>query len=245
MNHIILLAVVLFLLSIAAQVVLRGFRGGPRKQARAIVDYVQRRGYVLVNPVIAQVLDVSRLEMARNPALRQLVKASADVSDIEGLEQGNEDWLAFKLEIARKETTVFNLSVSPRNPASTSGGVRYKVAKIKAPGLPRFLLGKNSIEHTVHDVVDNVVGIPNSAITLDTASYPEFSSHYWLKGNDPDAVRRFFTPEKARFVEEAKPRGIIAANALYLVYFEYGVLDSDEEFDSFINQIGKLASNFL
>ena len=245
MNHIIVLVGIVFLLSIALQIVFRRSRGGPRERARSIVNYVQRKGYTLVNPVIAQVLDASRWEMARNPALRQLVKASADVSDIEGLEEGNEDWLAFKFEIARKETTILNLSVSPRNPASTSGGVRYKVAKIRTPGIPRFLLGPNSIEHTVHDVVDHVVGLPNTAISLDRATYPEFSSHYWLKGNDPAAVRLFLTPEKIKFVEETKPRGIVGTNADYLVYFEYGVLDSDEELDSFINQIGRLAATFL
>jgi hypothetical protein len=225
--------------------VFRRFRGGPRARAKAIVDYVQRRGYALVNPVIAQVLDASRLDLARNPALRQLVKASVDVGDIEGLEQGNEDWLAFRFDLGGKEATIFNFSVSARNPASTGGGVQYKVAKIGAPGLPRFLLGRNSLAHTVQDAVDSAVGTPKTAISVDTALYPEFSSHYWLKGSDPATVKQFLTPEKIKFIEETKPRGTIATNALYLVYFEYGVLGSDQELDSFIDQIGRLAANFL
>lgn len=198
-----------------------------------------------MNPVIAQVLDASRLDMARNPALRQLVKASADVGDIEGLERGTEDWLAFRVDLGGKEATIFNFSVDPRNPASTSGGSRYKAAKIRAAGLPRFLLGRNSIAHTVQDAVDNIVGAPKTAIGVDTAIYPEFSLHYWLKGIDPAAVRRFLTPEKIKFIEETKPRGIIATNALYLVYFEDGVLGSDQELDSFIGEIRRLAANFL
>lgn len=245
MNHIIFLAALFFLLSIAVPAVFRRFRGGPRERARAIVDYVQRRGYALVNPVIAQVLDASRFDMARNPALRQLVKASADVGDIEGLQVGTEDWLAFRFDLRGKEATIFNFSVSPRNPSSTSGGVRYKVAKIRAPGLPRFLLGQNSIEHTIQEAVNNVVGAPKTAIGVDTRIFPEFSSRYWLKGSDPAAVKRFLTPEKVKFIEDTKPRGIIATNALYLVYFEFGVLGSDPELDAFIDQIGRLAAIFL
>ena len=245
MNHIILVAALFFLLSIAVPAVFRTFRGGPREKARGIVDYVQTRGYALVNPVIAQVLDSSRVDMARNPALRQLAKASADVADIEGLERGTEDWLAFKFDLGGKEVTVFNLSVSPQNPSATSGGVRYKVAKIRATGLPRFSLGRNSIEHTVQNAVNNVVGTPKTAIDVEAAAYPGFSSLYWLRGNDPAAVRRFLTPEKIKFIEETKPKGIIATNALYLVYFEYGVLNSEPELDSFIGEIGRLAANLL
>ena len=108
-----------------------------------------------------------------------------------------------------------------------------------------FLLGRNSLAHTVQDAVDSAVGTPKTAISVDTAIYPEFSSHYWVKGSDPTTVRQFLTPEKIKFIEETKPRGTIATNALYLVYFEYGVLGNDQELDSFIDQISRLAANFL
>src|ERR1700752_2311963 len=131
MNHIVLLFVAVFLLSIVVPAILRSFRGSPRAKARTIAEYVQKRGYALVNPVLAQVLDAARLDMASNPARRELIKASSDIADSEGLEQGTEDWLAFTCTLGSKEATIFNLSVTSRTPSNTSGDIRYKVAKIK------------------------------------------------------------------------------------------------------------------
>jgi hypothetical protein len=246
MNHIVLLFVAFSLLSIAAPAIFRGLRGGgPREKARTVVDYVQSRGYVLVNPVVAQVLDASRLEMAKNPALRGLIKASSDIADIEGLEQGTEDWLAFTCTLGSKEATIFNLSVTSRTPSNTSGDIRYMVAKVKAAGLPQFSLGKNSIVHAVQNAVDKMVGTAKSDIKIDGVLYPEFSTHYWLKGSDPDAVTRFLSPEKIKFVETSKLEGVLATNAHYLVYFEDGVLLNETDFDSFISRIERLAANIL
>jgi hypothetical protein len=63
-----------------------------------------------VNPSIAQVLDESALEVMRNPALRNLTRASSDITDIEGLDNGTGDWLAFTCTLGSKEVTIFNLN---------------------------------------------------------------------------------------------------------------------------------------
>jgi len=245
MNHIVLLFALFFVLSIAVPAIVRSFRGGPRARARSIVEYAQRRGYVLVNPAVGQALDASRLEMARDPALRQLIKASADISDIEGLERGTEDWLAFTCPAGGKEATVFNFSVSSQRADTVGGSIQYKVAKIRAPGLPQFSLGRNSAVHTVRAVVDTVVGNPKTDIKLDPAAHPGFSARYWLRGSDLAAVTQFLSPAKTEFIEAAKLEGIVATNARYLVYFEDGVLGNETDFDSFIGKIEQVAANLL
>jgi hypothetical protein len=55
----------------------------------------------------------------------------------------------------------------------------------------------------------------------------------------------FLSAEKVRFVETAKLKGTIATNANYLVYFESGVLVSEEDFDSFIAKAEKIIANML
>src|SRR5258708_37961181 len=85
MNRIVLVFILFVLLSTLLPMIFRVFRrgGGPRDKARAVVAYAQKRGYGLVNPSIAQVLDESALEIMRNPALRNLTRASSDITDIE------------------------------------------------------------------------------------------------------------------------------------------------------------------
>lgn len=244
MSHFFLLVVLLFALSILLPMILRLFRRSPRDKARSVVEYAQKRGFVLVNPAIAQALDDSLLQMVTNPALRNSVRAASDVADVEGLENATGDWLAFTCTLGSKEVTIFNCSVTPRGPRA-SGGIRYKVAKIRAAALPQFSLGRNSIIHTVENVVGKISGTPNLAIEFDRSQYPEFSANYWLKGSDPAAVAAFLSPAKIRFLEATKLEGIIATNTDYLVYFEDGVLLRDEDFDSFIARVEKIVANLL
>jgi hypothetical protein len=243
MSHFFVLVVLLFALSILLPMILRLFRRSPRDKARSVVEYAQKRGFVLVNPAIAKALDDSFLQMVKNPALRNSVRAASDIGDVEGLENATGDWLAFTCTLGSKEVTIFNCDVPPRT-ARASGGIRYKVAKIRAVGLPQFSLGRNSIVHTVENVVGKISGTPNLAIEFDRGQYPEFSANYWLKGSD-HAVTAFLSPDKIRFLEATKLEGIIATNTNYLVYFEYGVLLRDEDFDSFIARVDKIVANVL
>jgi hypothetical protein len=208
-----------------------------------VVEYAQKKGYRLVNPSVAQVLDSSLLAMLKNPALRDSIKASSDITDIEGLEKGSGDWLAFTCNIRSKEVTIFNFSRTSRRVDTRS--LPYKVAKIRAAELPRFSLGRNSIVHTVESVVDKFVGTPKATINTDPRQFPEFSAHYWLRGSDTAAVTAFLSPDKIKFLETAKLEGIIATNANYLVYFEDGIFLSERDFDSFIARVESLVANML
>src|ERR1700681_3456411 len=112
MNHLPLLVIVIFVLSILLLMIFRLFRSSPRDKARVVVTYAQRRGYVLLNPSFAQALDTSRLEMMKDPVLRNSLMASTDIADIEGLNGGTGDWLAFTCNLGSKDVTIFNLSVN-------------------------------------------------------------------------------------------------------------------------------------
>jgi hypothetical protein len=119
------------------------------------------------------------------------------------------------------------------------------VAKIQVAGLPRFSLGRNSAVHVVEMVVGKMVGAPKAAIDLDSSQHPEFTRHYWLTGADGAAVTAFLSPGKIRFIEEAKLEGLLATNANYLVYFEDGVLQQEEDCDSFIARVETIIANVL
>jgi hypothetical protein len=225
--------------------IFRFFRSSPRDKARVVVEYAQRRGHALINPSFAQALDSSLLEMARNPALKNSIKASSDIADINGLDCGTGDWLAFTCNLGSKEVTIFNLSVTAQRADGRGGNIPYKVAKIKAAGLPRFSLGRNSAFHTFENVVDKIAGASNPAIDFDAGQYPEFSAHFWVKGSDRAAVTAFFSGQKIAFLEAAKLEGILATNANYLVYFEDGVLVTEQDFDSFIARVETLVANLL
>ena len=246
MSHFIQIALLFFVLSIILPFLFRllGISKSPREKARGIVEYARKRGYALVNPAIEGAMNSSLLEMAKNPALRNTVHASSDISDIEDLSNGTGDWLAFTCQVGSKEATIFNLSVTPRN---VHGGqdIRYKVAKIKAPGLPQFSLGKNSILRKVEDVVGKLTGTPAIAVNVDARQHPEFAAHYWIRGVDPAVVLNFLTSEKIRFIETAGCSGILATNRNYLVYHEDGVLQTETDFDSFIARVEKIAANIL
>jgi hypothetical protein len=245
MNHLILFVVLIFALTSLMPMLFRFLRPSPREKARGVVEYAQKRGFMLVNPAIAQALDNSLLQMLKNPALRNSVRAASDIADIEGLENGTGDWLAFTCTLRSKEVTIFNLSITPRTINTSGGNIRYKVAKIRAAALPQFSLGKNSAIHTIASFVDKIAGTPKNAIPLERSQYPEFTAHYWLTGSDPAAVTAFISPAKVRFIEAAELEGILATNANYLVYFEDGVLVTDEDFDSFITKVDKIVANLL
>src|SRR5262245_11102056 len=100
-----------------------------RTQGRAAVAYVQKHGYQLRNPVLAEKLDESLLQMARDPALRDLARAHSDITDIDEFADGNDDWLAFRCTLGSKAVTVFNFSKAPPLNAQ-SGPPSYRVAKI-------------------------------------------------------------------------------------------------------------------
>lgn len=188
---------------------------------------------------------MSRLEMMKNPALRNSSKASSDIADIEGLDDGTGDWLAFTCNLRSKEVTIFNLSVTSRRADGRGGSIPYKVAKIKAAGLPQFSLGRNSAFHTFENVVDKIAGASKPAIDLDAAQYLEFLAHFWIRGSDRAEATAFLSGHKIRFLEAAKLEGTLATNANYLVYFEDGVLLTEQDFDSFIARAETLVANLL
>jgi hypothetical protein len=223
---------------------LRDLFRNPGKKVTPVIEYVQKRGYRLVNPPISQIPGGSLLETLRNPALRNLVDASSDITDIDGLDHATGGWLAFASNLRSREVTIFNCSTTGSINAG-SKPIPCKVAKIKAQGLPRFSLGRNSIVHTVQDVVGKMVGEPKLAIHVDPRLYPDFSAHYWIRGSDAAAVSAFLSPEKMRFIETAKLPGILATNASYLVYFEDGTLRTEPDFDSFIGAVEKLIASIL
>lgn len=237
----------LFVISVLLPVIfglLRGLFRDPSKKVTAVIEYVQKKGYRLVNPSATQIPGSSLLGMLKNPALRNLVDASSDLADIDGLDHASGGWLAFTSNLGSKEVTIFNCSTTGSINAG-SHPIPYKVAKIKAQGLPRFSLGKNSIVHTVQDVVGKMVGQPKLAIDVDARLYPDFAAHYWIRGLDATAISTFLSPQKLGFIETAKLPGILASNANYLVYFEDGTLRTEPDFDAFIATVEKVVADML
>lgn len=244
MSHFPLLIALLFVLIFVLSAIIRLFSGPrPPNQAKGAVEYAQKKGYALINPAISQALGSSPLEMLKNPALRNSIRAGSDISDIEGLDNGTGDWLAFTCNLRSHEVTIFNLSVTPRAANASSGNVHYKVAKISAADLPRFSLGRNSGLHTLENVVGKLVGAPKPTVDLDSRQYPEFAAHSWIRGSDAAAITAFLSPSKIRFLETANLPGVLATNAKYLVYFEDGALRTASDFDSFIARVESIAGN--
>lgn len=244
MRYIPFLIPVAFVVSAVLSILYRLFRSGPR-EAKSVVEYAQRRGYTLVNPGVAQAVDMSPLEMMRNPAMRNLERASLDIANIEKLDRGTGDWLAFTCKLGSKEATIFNLIVSSRRADGKGGDLHYRVAKIKAAGLPRFSLARNSAMHTFENAVEKLAHVAQPDIRLDARLYPEFAAHFWIKGSDAAAVTAFLSGDKIRFLENANLAGTLATNANYLVYFEGGKLETEQDFDSFIANAETIVANFL
>jgi hypothetical protein len=244
---------IIFLILIASGVVVM-FVFGPRKfrqRAKLISDYAQNKGYVLANPSLVQIATTSSArELITNPSLRSFIKGSEGIADIEGLERGTDDPFAVICNLRSKEVMIFDFSVDSQRTDDRAANLNYKVAKIRSVGLPRFSLGRNSVVHTVQNVVDNMVGKPKSDIHLDPRNADpniasEFEKHFWLKGSDCATVSTFLSSAKLQFLENAKLPGVIATNAHYMVYFEDGSLGSATDFDLFIATAEKIVVNLL
>jgi len=243
MNYFIAVMALLFFVP-----VLYGLAKGPskfRKQAKQIIQYTSKKGYVLANPSVSQIADSSAMELLKNPAFKSFVKGSEDIGGIREFENGTEDPFAFTCILRSKEVMIFNFSVPTQSANTQSGSINYKVAKIKNPGLPRFHLGKHSIVDTVENIVDKIAGKPKSDIHVDPQQFPEFSEHFWLKGPDGTSVLTFLSADKIRFLESAKLKGTLATNAVYLVYFEFGIMRSESDFDSFIATAESIIASLL
>jgi hypothetical protein len=225
------------------------FRGRARfrKKALLIADYIQKRGYVLLNPSAATFADTPIREIVKHLPAGGLTRASEGLTDIKTFERGTDDVaLAMVCRLRGQEVTIFNFSSDPGiNTANTASGgsVRYRVAKVRHEGLPLFSLGRHSIVEKVEKVVDHMVGIPD--LNLDQGNFPGFFRKYWLKGRDAAAVYAFLSPVKLEFLEREGVAGSIAANAQYLVYFEDGTMRTEEDYDRFIAVADGLIAHLL
>jgi hypothetical protein len=238
--------VVLFLIaSLLIQLLIAGPRQF-RKRTKLISKYTVRKGYRLANPSIMQISSTaSARDILTNPSMKSYVKGSDGITDIEGLERGTDDPFAFTCSIQSKEVMIFELSVSSQRSDDKGQSLSYRVAKIANQASPRFSLGRRSVVSTVVNVVDKMVGKPESSIDVDPRNFPEFTKHYWLKGLDGGAVLAFLSPEKITFLQNTKFEGVIATNAHYFVYFESGRLRSERDYDTFIATVEKLVANLL
>lgn len=220
------------------------FRKRGRQHARVVVGYVQKHGYQLLNPVLARKLDASLLDLARDPSLRDLARATSDITDIGRFDDGNDDWMAFRCEIARRAVVIFNFSQAPPLHAN-SGPMSFRVAKIQIDGLPRFSLEPRSAATTVEGLVGKLLHQPDSMIDVGPALQASFGSRYWLRGSDRTAVADFFTPERIRFIQTERLPGTLASNAYYLVYYESTAMQSEADYDAFISVVEGIVTRFL
>jgi hypothetical protein len=243
--------VTIIFLIVAASSLILPFLFGPRKfrkRAKLISDYTQNKGYALANPSLVQTATTSSArELIANPSFRSFIKGSEGITDIEGLERGEDDPFAVTCNLRSKEVMIFELSVASRRTDDKGQNLRYKVAKIRSVGLPQFSLGRNSVVHTVQNVVDKIARKPKSDIDLDAGNTDpkiasEFEKHFWLKGSDRGAILTFLSSAKLQFLESAKLPGVIATNANYMVYFEPGSLRNEGDFDSFIATAEKIVA---
>jgi hypothetical protein len=249
MSNLTLIFLVLVALAVIAQFVF-----GPRKfrkRAKFISSYAQNNGYALANPSFVQMaITSSARELMTNPSFRSFIKGSDGLSDIEGLERGEDDPFALTCNLRSKEVMIFDLSVDSRRTDAQTTTLNYKVAKVRSAGLPQFSLARKSIVHSVRNVVDRMVEKPESDIhpnprNADPNIVSEFEKHFWLKGLDRDATLAFLCHAKLQFLENAKLPGVVATNANYMVYFEDGSLRSAADFDSFIATTEKIVANLL
>jgi hypothetical protein len=239
------ISVLILIASLLVQLLVFGPRKF-RKRAKLIADYTARKGYRLANPSIMQIASTSSArDLLTNPSLKSFVKGSEGIEDIHNLEGGTDDPFAFTCSIGSKEAMIFALSVSSQRSDDKGQSLSYKVAKIANAGLPRFSLGRHSVINVVENVVDKLAGKPKSNIDVDPRNFPEFAKHYWLKGADSSAVLAFLSPEKITFLGNTTLDGTIATNSHYFVYFESGSLRSEQDYDTFIAIVEKLAANVL
>src|SRR5438046_8928064 len=102
------------LLTAVARPFLGLLSGKPAWQhGRVVVDYVQKHGYQLLNPVLAQKLDASVLDMVKDPSLHDLARATSDITDVGRFDDGSDDWLAFRCELGHRPVTACNFRHTP------------------------------------------------------------------------------------------------------------------------------------
>ena len=207
-------------------------------------DYLRKRGYVLLNPSASNVAGATLAEIIKSVPEGGWVRGSAGITDIDLFKDGTDNpALAFVCRLREKEVTVFNFSSNPSLNAPSSGGPRYKVAKARQEGLPRFSLGRHSAVEKVQNVVNKLVGSPD--LSLHQGADPAFFRNYWVRSPDGPAVFAFLSPERLAFLEQESLAGILAANAEYLVYCEDGALQTEEDYDRFIATVGRLIAHLL
>lgn len=215
-----------------------------RKKATVVSDYIRRRGYVLLNPSAANVADATLGEILKSVPEGGWVQGASGITDIELLKDGSDNpALAFVCQLRGREVTIFNFEGNPSLNAPSSSGPRYKVAKVKQEGLPRFSLGRHSAVEKVQNVVDQLVGNPD--LSLHQGARPEFFKRHWLRGPDGPAVFAFLSPERLQFLEQENLAGILAANAQYLVYCEDGTMQTEADYDRFIAVVERLIARLL
>lgn len=215
-----------------------------RKRATVVSDYIRKRGYVLLNPSASKVADATLAEIMKSVPEGGWVRGSAGITDIEPFKDGSDNpALAFVCRLRGKEVTIFNFEGNPSLNAPSSSGPRYKVAKVKQEGLPRFSLGRHSAVEKVQNVVDKLVGSPD--LSLHEGADPAFFRRYWVRGPDAPAVFAFLSAERVAFLERENFAGILAANAGYLVYCEDGAMQTEEDYDRFIATVDRLIAHLL
>ena len=215
-----------------------------RQHGQVVVDYVQKHGYQLLNPALANALDESLLDMIKDPSLRDLARATSDITDIDGFADGGDDWFGFRCEIGSKAVTVFNFTRTPPL-HSDSGPASYRVAKIQVDGLPRFSLEPRSVVTAIEALTGKLLHQPESTVAVDAAAQASFGSRYWLRGPDAAAVSAFFTPERIRFIESAALPGTLASNAHYLVYYESTAMRTEADYAAFVAVVERVVTHLL
>ena len=215
-----------------------------RKKATVVSGYIRKRGYVPLNPSAANVADATLGEILKSVPEGGWVQGASGITDIELLKDGSDNpALAFVCQLRGKEVTIFNFEGDPSLNAPSSSGPRYKVAKVKQEGLPRFTLGHHSAVEKVQNVVDQLVGNPD--LSLHEGAGPEFFQRYWLRGPDGPAVSAFLSPQRLEFLEQENLAGILASNARYLVYCEDGSMQTEADYDRFIAVVERTIAHLL
>lgn len=230
--------------SIARSILGLLFGKSGRQHGHTVVDYVRKHGYQLLNPALANVLDESLVDIIRDPSMRDLQRATSDIADVDGFDDGNDDWLAFRCDVASKTVTVFNFSRTP--PLQGGGGpASYRVAKIQVDGLPRFSLEPRSVVTAVESMTGTLLDQPDSTVAIDPAAQKQFGSRFWLRGPDRAAVSAFFTAERIRFIESEALPGTLASNARYLVYYESTPMRTEADYASFLAVVERIVTHLL
>src|SRR5207247_9831186 len=70
-----------------------------RQHGRVVVDYVQKHGYQLLNPVLAQKLDASVLDMVKDPSLHDLARATSDITHVGRFAAGRDSCPRFRARL--------------------------------------------------------------------------------------------------------------------------------------------------